>query len=120
MVKKNFRDKVRATPEWIKFTLPFIIGLLASPTVQKLFDEWEQMDSILTGNITYANVVHYFDTTNAMLLYYLILVVILVGLFALLAWFWSKDSNTTSNDIQEIKKDVKTLLNEKRELSNKR
>jgi len=114
MAKRNFRNRVRSMPEWIKLTLPFIIGLLASPTVQKLFEEWQQMDVMLTGNITYVNVVNYFNSTNAKFLYYLILVVILVVLFAFMAWFWNKGDNKLDNDIREIKgdiKDVKELLN---------
>ncbi len=109
-VKEQFYRKVRSTPEWIKVTIPFVIGIIASPAVQNLFNEVYQMNTTLSGNMTYIAVADYLNMSGGDLLYSLVLVLMLLTLFALLAWAWSKDGNKTHDDIQEIKRDVKTLL----------
>jgi membrane-anchored glycerophosphoryl diester phosphodiesterase (GDPDase) len=120
MANGKLHERIKATPEWIKLTLPFIIGLLASPVVQKLFEELYQMNGVLCGNVTYVNVVHYLDTSGGTLLYYLVLTIVLVALFAVLALIWSKDREKTEDAIQEIKDNVKDIGSDIKKLMDKK
>ncbi len=107
------RDKLQKVPEWAKLSTIFVVGLIASPAVQNLVDEFYSMNNaIFTGNVTL--IAEYLEVSGGKLLYNLVLAAILIGLFIYLVRVWSKKEGTMKDDIGMIKEGVNELLDKKR------